>query len=94
MTIKTRALAQISNRRTSYEVELVINGTVTHLGFTERKTRSVLISFSQKAADAILPHVPEGHEWKYSHGQITWAPGVVVRFSGRTEYQICVNQGG
>lgn len=88
MRTEPRTLEQLYNRRTSYEIVLTIHGESFRIGFSERKTRDVLISASRSVADVILPHVPEGLEWRYRAGTITWAPGVTVGFSGRTEREI------
>lgn len=81
----SRTLEQMHRRATAYEIALDTPTGRTILGYSERRTRAVLISASQDAADSILPYVANGAEWKYRDGAITWAPGVVVRFTGRTE---------
>lgn len=69
---------------TKYEVELVIEGKRTHLGFSARKTRAVLLDYARRNADAILPHVSDEDRWSHKNGCVHFNGKVAVRFSGRT----------
>lgn len=87
MTAHPRTLAQMQNRPTSYEVvaRREGNGDI-RLAFTERHTKSVLLSIAQRHGDAVLAMLGDWDgdaKYSASHG---WAFGPVrICFSGQTE---------
>ena len=82
-----RTLADMQNRRTAYEViARHEDGTEIRLGFTERHTKSVLLTIAQQNGESILAMLGDWDGeavYSKSHG---WTFGPVrVCFSGRTE---------
>jgi hypothetical protein len=82
---------QWETKMTRYEVEMSLNGNKSVLGYTARKTRSVLLSYSQINGKEIGNNLTQDEiddEWIYKHGRVYFAPNVWVGFSGRTSHEV------
>ncbi len=89
MTTTPRTLTQMQHCATSYEVAVTAHGNTISLGFTERKTRRVLLHMAQANGAAILARIGgwDG-EVTYNSAQ-GWTFGPVrIHFTGRTERDV------
>lgn len=94
MTTTPRTLTQMQNRLTSYEVAVTAHGNTVPLGFTERKTRAVLLNLAQANGAAILAQLSgwDG-DATYSKAQ-GWTFGPArIHFTGRTERDVASEMG-
>ena len=89
MTTTPRTLTQIQHCATSYEVAVTAHGNTVRLGFTERKTRAVLLHMAQANSAAILAQLNDWDgEAEYSMAQ-GWVFGPArIHFTGRTERDV------
>ncbi len=96
MTTTPRTLTQMQNRATSYEVAVTAHCNTTRLGFTERKTRAVLLWMAHTYAGAqmgLLTICDWDGKAIYSKGQ-GWVFGPVrIHFTGRTERDVASEMG-
>ena len=85
MTTEPRTLAQMQHRPTSYEVAYTYQGATVRLGFTQRKTKAVLLSMARTGGHVLACLGAWDGEAQYS-STIGWTFGPVrVHFTGRTE---------
>ncbi len=89
MTFTPRTLTQMQRRATSYEVGMTFQGQTTRLEFTERTTRSVLLSIAQHHEEKIL-RLLGTWDGKAQYSSTTgWTFGPVrIHFTGKTEREI------
>ncbi len=89
MTATPRTLTQMQHRLTSYEVALTAHGNTTSLGFTERKTRAVLLSLVRIHSPEIIALLGDWTgDATYSNAQ-GWTFGPTrIHFTGRTERDV------
>ncbi len=89
MTATPRTLTQMQRRATSYEVGMTFQGQTTRLEFTERTTRSVLLSIVRQHSEEILRLMGTWDgDAKYTKAT-GWTFGPVrIHFTGKTEREI------
>ena len=94
MTITPRTLTQMQNHITSYEVALTAHGNTIPLGYTERKTRRVLLHMSHLHSATVLAHLGNWNgDATYSNAQ-GWTFGPArIHFTGRTERDVASEMG-
>ena len=92
--ITTRTLEQMQNRPTSHQVVVIAGGVTTHLDFSVRKTKSVLLSMAQRHSETVLALLGDWDADAIYNAQHGWTFGPArVCFSGRTERDVCVAGG-
>jgi hypothetical protein len=83
-----RTLIEMQLYPTAYEVVFTVDGKTTRLGFSERRTRSALLSFAQDNSETILPALGNWDGDALYSSTIGWTFGPVrIHFSGVTERQ-------
>ncbi len=89
MTTTPRTLTQMQNCASAYEVSVTAHGNTISLGFTERKTRRVLLHMAQANGAAVLAQLGGWDGDATYSNALGWTFGPArIHFTGRTERDV------